>query len=140
MPLYLPAKPYTGLTSYPGPSSRTSMSCHKSSFNTSSYPELVKLDALLKRKQAPTEDLHSYLTDVGTCCRQLKRPQEQEFEYTLQGLLPNIKRQVLLQGESTVEDIRRIGKLCKIVPADNSMQSTQPANDVANEPVYRRNC
>ena len=73
---------------------------------------LAELDALMSQKQAPKEDLEEYLMDVHTRCRLLKRSPEQLFEYTLQGLQPHIKRQVLGQLASTIKNIRRIGKLC----------------------------
>jgi hypothetical protein len=90
-------------------------------FELSRTEVLAELDALVSRKQLANEDLDTYMLDIGYRCRRLKRTPEQEFEYTLQGLLPTIKRQVLLQQASTIDDIRRIGKLCELVP-DVSMQ------------------
>lgn len=92
-------------------------------FELSRTEVLAELDALVSRKQLVNEDLDTYMLDIGYRCRRLKRTPEQEFEYTLQGLLPTIKRQVLLQQASTLDDIRRIGKLCQLVPTENSMHA-----------------
>lgn len=95
-------------------------------FEPSRSELLAELDALVSRRQAPGEDLDTYMLDINFRCRRLKRTEEQEFEITLQGLLPTIKRQVLLQEARTVEDIRRVGKLCELVPeASAAPQATK---------------
>ena len=103
-------------------------------FELSRSEVLAELDALVSRKQLPGEDLDSYLTDIGSRCRRLKRTPDQEFEYTLQGLQPSVKRQVLIQGASTIEDLRRIGKLCELVPENH--HPVQNAQTKDSDSVY----
>lgn len=76
---------------------------------------LAELNNLLGRRQAQGEPIEAYLLDIAHRCKKLKRTKEQQFEYAINGLLPNIKGQVLLQQAATVEDIKRIGILCELV-------------------------
>jgi hypothetical protein len=88
---------------------------------------LAELDGLANRKQLQGESVESYLLDINQRCKKLKRSQELEFEHALQGLLPYIKQQVLLQQASSVDDIRRIGQLCELVPPPTFSQGPDVA-------------
>ncbi|KAK2142094.1 hypothetical protein LSH36_997g02068 [Paralvinella palmiformis] len=54
--------------------------------------------------------LHGY-ENISAKCRELSRSPEQELEYVVQGLLPNIQQQVLLKEPSTLSDVKRIALL-----------------------------
>lgn len=90
---------------------------------------LAELDALASRKQQPGEPLEGYILDITARCRRLKRSSDQVFECVLQGLQTHVKRQVLLQQASTIEDIRRIGLLCELCPENTPQPQQQPAQD-----------
>ena len=83
-------------------------------FSMSKTERLAELDMLGNRRQVPGEPTENYLLDIHNRCMRLKRPADLEFEHAMQGLLPHIKQQVLLQQAATLDDIRRIGQLCEL--------------------------
>ena len=98
---------------------------------------LAELDALASRKQVPGESVDSYLTDIHQRCMRLQRDSELEFEHALQGLQPNIKKQVLLQQVTTIDDIRRIGQLCELVQDNDSCRNAIDT-DINTQSVPKR--
>jgi hypothetical protein len=78
---------------------------------------LAELDNLAARKQTSSKKLEDYLADIAKTCKRLGRTQQQQLEHAIQGLRPDIKRQVLLQQPTSLEDVRRIGTLCESISA-----------------------
>lgn len=99
-------------------------------FTLSGAQMLAELDTLSARKQATDERLEDYLLDISKTCRRLGRTTQQHLEHAIQGLRPDIKRQVLLQQPKSLEDVRRIGTLCESVSAMENNQSNG-----SNEPT-----
>ena len=84
-------------------------------FSLTKAQELSKLSFLITRKQSPTETVEDYFLNVAKRCRELTRTPQQHFEIIVQGLLPHIQQQVLLQEPSTVAEVKRIALLVESV-------------------------
>ncbi|KAK2160395.1 hypothetical protein LSH36_134g03017 [Paralvinella palmiformis] len=79
-------------------------------FSLTKTEQLSKLSKLITRKQQINESVETYILDISANCRELSRSAEQELEYVVQGLLPNIQ-QVLLKEPSNLSDVKRIALL-----------------------------
>jgi hypothetical protein len=75
------------------------------------YSELAKLADLKQGK----ETVEAYMLDVARRCKRLGRTDTQQLEYVIQGLRPEIRRQVLLQEPTTLAQVRRVATLCETV-------------------------
>lgn len=64
-------------------------------YTLSKTQQLAELNALLSRQQAPGEPVEAYLLDIAQRCRRLNRSKQQQLEYAINGLLPEIKSQIL---------------------------------------------
>ena len=96
-------------------------------FTMNNTQRLAELELLANRKQLPSETVDDYLLDINKRCSRLQRGKESEFEHAIQGLLPHIKQQVLLQQATCINDIRRIGQLCEMVQPNMTIVATSGA-------------
>ena len=72
--------------------------------------------------------------DISKQCRDLDRTPEQELEIAIQGLRPDIKKQVLLREPATLADVRRVAILTESVssPTTASVCPVSKSNDISD--------
>ena len=75
----------------------------------------ARLDRLNSVRQKPGQSVSDFLLAINRECQLLGRSTQQEMEHVIQGLAPEIKRQVLLQAPSSLAEVKRLAVLVESV-------------------------